>query len=204
MNRPLFSAFGLVTALTLAGIAGTAVPAQAHPHVWVMGAATLRFEDAKLARVGMRWQFDAFFSQVLTGDFDTSKDGSFDAEELKAMETQIFTSLKDYGYFTHLRVNGAQATFAGVENFRTATDNGELVFLFDLVMDAPVDPRTAEVQLAVYDPTLYVDVVLGGDKPVTLEGLAAGTCMWEFKGGEEVSANDAFMTPQVMRLNCPS
>jgi ABC-type uncharacterized transport system substrate-binding protein len=198
------SVFGLAALVSVCGVLGPIAPARAHPHVWVLGEATLRFEDERLARVGMRWQFDAFFSQVLTGDFDTSKDGAFDAAETEAMQAQIFTSLKDYGYFTHLRVDDVEATFTGVENFKTASDKGELVFYFDLVPEAPIDPRAARVQLAVYDPTLYVDIVLGGDRPVTLEGLAAGKCMWEFKSGDDISANDAFMTPQVMKLNCPS
>jgi ABC-type uncharacterized transport system substrate-binding protein len=190
--------------LAVTAVFGANRPVQAHPHVWVLGEATLRFHDDKLTRVGMRWQFDAFFSQVLTGDFDTDKDGGFDADELKAMEAQIFTSLKDYGYFTHLRIDGHETIFSAVEDFRTATDKGELVFFFDLVLDAPIDPRASQVQLAVYDPTLYVDLVLGGDKPVTLDGIAADKCMWEFKSGDEIAANDAFMTPQVMKLNCPA
>ncbi|MDX2142643.1 MAG: DUF1007 family protein [Rhodospirillaceae bacterium] len=204
MKTPFRPTLGLAALISCGAVLAPIPAAHAHPHVWVLGEATLRFQDDKLARVGMRWQFDAFFSQVLTGDFDTSKDGTFDAAELEAMQAQIFTSLKDYGYFTHLRVDDAETTFEGVENFKTATDKGELIFFFDLVPSAPIDPRTSQVQLAVYDPTLYVDIVLGGEKPVTLDGLAAGTCLWEFKSGDDISANDAFMTPQVMKLNCPS
>ncbi|MBL8628393.1 MAG: DUF1007 family protein, partial [Rhodospirillaceae bacterium] len=162
--RGLFNPKGAVAALVGMASLGLTAPAQAHPHVWVVGAATLHFAQDKLARVGMRWQFDGFFSQVLLGDFDTNKDGAFDDAERAAMKEQVFTSLKDYGYFTHLKIGGKEAAFDHVENFTTEIEKGELVYKFDLVPAAPIDLGPAEAQLAMFDPTIYVDIVLGGDK----------------------------------------
>jgi ABC-type uncharacterized transport system substrate-binding protein len=176
-------------------------PAAAHPHVWVTGAANLQFADNKLSRVGMRWQFDGFFSQVLLGDFDTSKDGTLDDAERAAMKEQVFTSLKEFGYFTHLSVDGKETTFDRVENFTTSVDKGELVFMFDLVPAAPLD-ISAETQLSVYDPSIYVDIILGGDKPVTLSGIADGKCNWTFASGDEISNADGMVTPQLVKLAC--
>lgn len=177
-------------------------PAQAHPHVWVTGASTLVFENNLLSRISMRWQFDAFFSQVLTGDFDTDKDGKLNAEETEAMKQQVFTSLRDYGYFTHLRVNDAETAFDRVENFSTATDRGELIYIFDLVLPKPVDLRAAKASFSVYDPSIYVDIVLGGEKPLTLQGLPEGACTWSFASGEEISNADGMLTPQLVKLSC--
>lgn len=198
MTKPARSAV-----LALLAVWAVAAPAQAHPHVWVTGATRLQFENGLLTRVSMRWQFDAFFSQVLTGDFDTSKDGKLDAGETAAMKEQVFTSLRDYGYFTHLRVNGVEAVFDRVENFSTAEDRGELVFNFDLIPRAPIDLRAAKAQLSVYDPTIYVDIVLGGDRPLTLEGVPPGQCSWSFASGEEIYSQDGGMlTPQLVKLSC--
>jgi ABC-type uncharacterized transport system substrate-binding protein len=176
--------------------------AQAHPHVWVTGASTLRFQDSKLASIGMRWQFDGFFSQVLTGDFDTNQDGTLDAAEGAAMKDQVFTSLRDYGYFTHLRVNNAEVTFDRVENFSTATDNGELVFIFDLLPAAPIELADVKAQFSLYDPTIYVDIILGGLKPLILEGVSADKCTWSFGTGEEIANPNGSITPQVVQLSC--
>lgn len=194
----IFSAVCLI----LAGALAASAPAVAHPHVWVTGATTLHFSDNKLARVGMRWQFDGFFSQVLLGDFDTNKDGSFDETERAAMQEQVFTSLKDYGYFTHLRIGGKETTFDRVENFSTAVDKGELVYIFDLVPAAPIDLTTSEAQLSVFDPTIYVDIILGGEKPVTLEGIAPDKCNWTFASDKEVSNENGMLTPQMVKLSC--
>jgi ABC-type uncharacterized transport system substrate-binding protein len=196
-------AFPRITSIAAGlALALVATPALAHPHVWVTGASTLHFEKDMLTRVGMRWQFDAFFSQVLTGDFDANKDGSLDAEETEAMKTQVFTSLRDYGYFTHLRVDGAEMVFDRVENFSTATDKGELVYIFDLVLPQPLDLRRTTAQLSVYDPTIYVDIVLGGDKPLVLKGIDPAKCNWSFASGEEISNQDGMLTPQVVKLSC--
>jgi ABC-type uncharacterized transport system substrate-binding protein len=194
---PFSRVLGLSALLTCA-----ALPAQAHPHVWVMGASTLQFENDLLTRVGMRWQFDAFFSQVLTGDFDTNKDGKLDADETTAMKNQVFTSLRDYGYFTHLRIDGAEVTFDRVENFSTGTDNGELVFFFDLVMQKPTDLRNTKTLLSLYDPSIYVDIVLGGDKPLQLQGISPDLCKWSFATGEEIANADGALTPQLVKLSC--
>lgn len=189
----------LAVAALLAFPAG---PVLSHPHVWVTGATTLKFQDDKLATVGMRWQFDAFFSQVLTGDFDTDKDGKFDAAETAAMKEQVFTSLREYGYFTHLRVNGTEALFDRVENFSTTIDKGELVYIFDLILPKPIDLTTSDAMLSVFDPSLYVDIVLGGDKPLVIDGMVNGNCNWSFATGDEIANDNGMLTPQVVKLSC--
>ncbi len=174
----------------------------AHPHVWVTAAANLKFDADKLTRIGMRWQFDSFFSQVLTGDFDKNADGVFDVDETQAMFDQVFTSLKDFGFFTHIRVGGADAVFDHAENFSTATDRGDLVYTFDLVLSEPVDPTAAKVQFTVYDPTIYVDIAFGGDLPVTVDPSSGAKCTWALSNGDELSNEGAYITPQVVTLEC--
>ncbi len=153
----------------------------------------------------MKWQFDAFFSQVLGADFDTNGDGSFDATETQAMKDQVFTSLKDYGYFTHLRTEASDVEhqFDGVEGFSLGISAGELIFTFDLVLAEPIDPVTDTVGLSLYDPTVYVDLLLDGDKPVTITGADGLNCAIEYRQGNEVPNNQSyFFVPQEAWLNC--
>ena len=182
----------------------TASPSLAHPHVWVTGEASFEFEQQALVKVGMRWQFDAFFSQVLEADFDTNSDGSFDDAETLAMNNQVFTSLKDFGYFTHLRAGEAQTeqTFDRVENFVISSDAGELIFEFDLVLSNPINPITLPVGISLYDPTVYVDIILDGDTPVTLAGADGLECALEYRQGDEVQSQSYFMVPQEVWLSC--
>lgn len=177
-------------------------PAHAHPHVWVTGATTLKFDKGKLAVVSMRWQFDAFFSQVLLGDYDKNRDGKFDAEETAAMKTQVFTSLKEYGYFTHLKVGETVAGFDRVENFSTDSDKGELIYNFDLILTTPSDLTKADAQLKVYDPSIYVDIILAGEPPVKLAGEGSEKCHAGYGTGDEISNPNGFVTAQVVTVSC--
>ena len=199
---PLFSRSIRLDLCLVVFAALAAKPALAHPHVWVTGASTFQFENDMLTQIAMRWQFDAFFSQVLTGDFDTNKDGKFDADETAAMKAQVFTSLRDYGYFTHLRVNGTEAKFDRVENFSTTTDKGELVYNFELVLPKPLDLRATKTLFSLYDPTIYVDIVLGGDKPLVLQGIDPKKCSWNFSSGDDIANENGTVTPQLVKLNC--
>lgn len=180
------------------------VSANAHPHVWVTGAASFQFEEKWLTRVGMRWQFDAFFSQVLGADFDTNSDGVFDDTETKNMKDQVFTSLKDFGYFTHLKSDRSQdaLNFSGVDNFSIETEAGELVFLFELILSEPVDITSESVGLSLYDPTIYVDLILDGEEPVTLAGADDMGCAIEYRQGNEINSQSYFLVPQEVWLNC--
>jgi len=193
----------ITSCVAIIGLA--AAPVAAHPHVWVTGEASFQFEQTKLTRVGMKWQFDAFFSQVLGADFDTNGDGSFDALETQAMKDQVFTSLKDFGYFTHLRTetSDVERLFDSVVDFSVGNDAGELVFSFDLVLAEPIDPIAESIGLSLYDPTVYVDLLLDGEKPVTVTGADGLTCAIEYRQGNEVANNQSyFFVPQEAWLNC--
>ena len=180
------------------------IPAAAHPHVWVTGKASFKIEDAKLTRIGMRWQFDAFFSQVLGADFDINSDGIFDSEETQAMKDQVFTSLKDFDYFTHLRIKSSatEQTFSEVDNFSISDDRGEMVFTFELVLNDPIDPTKETVGLSLYDPSIYVDLILDGEEPVNLAGAEDLGCDLEYRQGNEVNSQSYFITPQEVWLSC--
>ncbi len=178
--------------------------AWAHPHVWVTGQASFQLQEDKLVGVGMRWQFDAFFSQVLGADFDTNGDGVFDEGETQAMKDQVFTSLRDFGYFTHVQTpqGAAPDPFASVDNFAVGTEKGEMIFTFDLVLDAPLDPVSSAIGLSLYDPTIYVDLIFGGDAPVTIAGGENLGCDLEYRQGNEVTSQSYFLVPQEVWLSC--
>jgi len=185
-------------------LATLSASAWAHPHVWVTGKADFQLEDRKLVGVGMRWQFDPFFSQVLGADFDTNADGVFDAAETQAMKDQVFTSLRDFGYFTHVQTPEglAQDPFSSVDNFAVGNEQGEMIFTFDLVFGAPLDPVDASVGLSLYDPTIYVDLIFGGDAPVTISGGDDLGCDVEYRQGSEITSQSYFLVPQEVWLNC--
>ncbi len=190
---------------TLAIAAVVAFPAKlhAHPHVWVSGTAAFHLENAALARVTQRWQFDAFFSQVLMGDFDKNKDGKFDPEETAAMKAQVFTSLKEYGYFVHMKAASGPVDVSSIEAFSAVVDkDGQLVFTFDVVPSTKPDLRGNKLVFALFDPTIYVDLALEGDVPVTLDGTGAQDCSWKMRDLDQITSSNGFVSPHELEITC--
>ena len=101
-----------------------------------------------------------------------------------------------------LTVNGTETIFDRVEKFSTTVDKGELVFIFDLILPEPLDLRSTKTQLSLYDPSIYVDIVLGGEKPLVMQGIDAGKCNWSFASGEDIANENGMLTPQVVKLSC--
>jgi len=178
------------------------LPVFAHPHVWVSAAASFHFNQSELLRIGMRWQFDPFFSQVLITDFDLSGDGLLDESETLGMKQQIFTSLREFDYFTHVNAGEKEVQFTRVESFFTEQKDGELVFVFDLVMEEPIDVSVTPVTLSLYDPSIYIDIMFFGDTPVKVLGAGGAMCSWKFTDGAEVQSESWFVTPQQINLTC--
>src|SRR5687768_5302191 len=92
-NRPLTRGAAFVLIALAAFLSAGA--AEAHPHIWIRGKATLQFEQGKVVALAHEWTFDDFFSNALIQDFDKNKDKKLDADEIKAMHDNAFVSLKD-------------------------------------------------------------------------------------------------------------
>ncbi len=161
--------------LALALIAPAAA-AEAHPHIWIRATATLQFENGKITGILHEWVFDDFFSNALVSDFDKNKNKQFDPDEVKELEKNAFAALKEFGYFTHVRVGGKAVTIETVRDFAPAIQKNQVVYRFVAVLPQPVDPRTAQFDAGVYDHSYYVDVEVNPQLGVKLAGGGAEAC----------------------------
>jgi len=93
----------LATLLTLV----FALPACAHPHVWVtMKSEVLYSPDGKVTGVRHAWSFDDMFSAFATQGLAAKEKGKYTREELAPLAKVNIESLKEYDYFTYARVDG--------------------------------------------------------------------------------------------------
>lgn len=190
-------------ALALSALVVLPAPVKAHPHVWVTGTAAFHLENGSLTRLSLRWQFDAFFSQVLMGDFDKNKDEKLDDAETAAMKAQVFGNLKEYSYFVHMKAGATPVDIAGIEAFHASLEkDGELVFTFDLVPAKAADLHGTTLAFAMFDPTVYVDVALGGDTPITLDGAGSKECSWKLRDLDQITNSQGFVSPQEVEITC--
>ncbi|HEY7608399.1 MAG TPA: DUF1007 family protein [Alphaproteobacteria bacterium] len=166
----------LKTVLLALALIAPAALAEAHPHIWIRATATLQFENGKVVGIQHEWLFDDFFSNALIADFDKNKNKQFDPDEVKELEANAFVALKDFGYFTHIRVGGKEVAIETTRDFAPSIKDGKVTYRFTAVLPQPVDPRETQFFAGVYDHSYYVDVELNPQIGVKLAGGGAEAC----------------------------
>ena len=164
MLRTLLAAF-----VTLA----VAVPAWAHPHVWV----TMRTElvyapDGKITGIRHAWSFDDMFSTFATQGLESKQKGKFTREELAPLAKVNVESLKEFDYFTYATADGKKSELAEpAPGYWLDYANEVLTLNFTLPFKKPVSVK--ELKVEIYDPTYFVDFQLEEKDPVALSGAPA-------------------------------
>lgn len=172
---------GTAWALAIAGATAATQPADAHPHIWIDAAATLVFEQGALAGIEARWTLDPFVSALLIEDFDRDRDGAFGPEEAETLKQATFVGLSEFGFYTHLRIDGVASSPGTVLDFQPTISDGTVLYSFYVPLPVPVDPARQAVDVAFYDETYYTDVYYE-DGWISVRGDAAAGCtpaLWE-------------------------
>lgn len=166
----------IVATLAAAGALVAAQPGAAHPHIWIDAKATLVFEHGALVGIRSNWTLDPFVSALLKEDFDSDKDGAFDAEEIGALEEATFVGLSEFGFYTHIRIDGTDYSPQSVEEFQPVIEGDVVVYQFFVPLPEPVDPTSQAVDVAFYDDTFYTDLYTE-DGWTTLSGDQVAGCV---------------------------
>ncbi len=164
--------------LLVLALLAPAAAAEAHPHIWIRATATMQFEDGKITGIRHEWVFDDFFSNALISDFDKNKNKQFDPDEVKELEANAFVALKEFGYFTHVKVGGKPVTIETTRDFSPSIKDGKVVYTFVAALPQPVDPRAVEFAAGIYDHSYYVDVEVNPQLGVKLAGAGSETCKY--------------------------
>ena len=176
--------------------------ATAHPHVWIDSEATMEFKKGRLTAVHMRWSFDDLFSSFVLGEFDKNKDKKLDKAESAEVQKNAFSNLKNFNYFTHLRVDGEKVKIMAVRNFKPSVEDGKVVYRFTVDLPQPVDPNAKAVGLSVYDDTFYVDVAFAKTNAVRFQGKAPTGCSYKVTRDKKNPIYFGAVFPQLATLNC--
>ncbi|WP_029004159.1 DUF1007 family protein [Azorhizobium doebereinerae] len=162
--------FGLAAALSVLG----ALPALAHPHVWVSMRTQVLF-DAEGNMVGLRqdWTFDEAFTAFALQGFEKDASGNYAKEVLAPLAEVNVTSLKEYDYFVRGKTAKAKIAFKDPVDYSLTFDKDTLTLHFTLPVAKPV-PAKGALNFDVYDPTYFVSFEFADTDPVTLKGAPAG------------------------------
>lgn len=158
---------------TFAGIV-SAVPAAAHPHVWVtMTNEVLYAADGNVTGLREHWVFDDMYSAYAIQGIPSKVRGQFTREELASLAKLNIETLKDSDYFTHATADGKKAPFADpLPGYWLDYKDAILSLNFTLPFKRPV--KVKHLKIDIYDPTIFVDFEFAKGSPVKLVGAPAG------------------------------
>lgn len=143
----------LVFALCLAPAA-----VQAHPHGFMEAQVRFVFDEQGLTGIRQRWVIDEMTTWAVFELIKENGDGKLDKSEVAAIERESFGSIKDYNYFTAIRIDGQDFPVEWATDFNAFMDGGKLVYTFFIPCHVAAPPTPREVKVAVYDPSFFIFV----------------------------------------------
>jgi ABC-type uncharacterized transport system substrate-binding protein len=151
-----------------------ALPAAAHPHVFVDARTELVFDQSgKITSVRHIWQFDAAFSAFAVQGLDKNGDGKLDDDELQPLAKVNVDSLQEYDFFTILTMGKQRQTFVPPKEYWLQFVGGRLTLFYTLPLKQPV-AMTGKATLEIFDPEYFVAFNFPKNVAVKLDGAPKG------------------------------
>ena len=154
-----------------------ALPASAHPHVFINNKMTVMFEGGILQGIRFAWTFDDMFSNMILSDYDPKHTGRFDAAQVKAVKEGAFDNLENYHYFIAIAIGKKQVGHFKIERFTpSVTAENKLVYSFFVPLKVGLQPTDQTIHLTVYDDSYFVAFDLLHLDDVTVDAGPDVTC----------------------------
>ena len=166
-------AFLIGLALT-AGVALSAREAVAHPHVWIDLRTTVEMDDqGRVSAIEQEWLFDPIYTAYVLGGLDPQSD-----EARKALDdllAESMSNLREYDYFMRVRADGERLTLDDARRYTAEMRGDRMLYRFTVPLGEPRNPRGHDLDVAVFDPTYYIEMLhLEGDVVAFQGGKTSG------------------------------
>lgn len=139
-----------------------------HPHVFVAQKLHIQFDEQGLAGIKVFWQFDDMFSNMITMDHDTDKNGELSPEEVSVIEEKAFSYIGKSGYFFFITIDGNPFQVKYVQDFNARLIYGKLIYEFVIPCHVKATDQMKKIRIATYDPNYYTAVYYVQDRPYSL------------------------------------
>ena len=194
----------LIVAILLAGAIGMIRPAAAHPHIFIDARVIFHMEGGKVVAISQHWTFDAVFGGVVIHAFDRNRDGKLDAGEAEMVRRGAFDALKDFNYFTVVRIGREELKLEKVSGFAASVVDGRLAYRFRVPLPRPVDLRADDPAFLFIDKSYYVAVELRKQNPITFAGAAPAGCRTVMRDDFENPIYFGLVVPRMLNFDCPA
>ena len=134
--------------------------ALSHPHVFIYNSIKVVFDKKGLVGFRVKWVFDEMFSNMLIYDFDKNGNGSFEPSEIREIKNGAFSNLKNFDYFTHIKINGKPFKVKFVKDFSAKIKGDALTYRFFVPCHVLALSTFKEIKISIYDDSFYCSVFL--------------------------------------------
>ena len=196
--------FLLTVAILLAASLGMAGPSAAHPHIFIDARAVFHMKEGRVVAITQHWIFDTVFGGVVIHAFDRNRDGKLDPGEAAQVRSGAFDALKDFNYFTVVRIGGEELKLEKVTGFSAAVKDGRLVYEFTVPLPRPIDLQSGSPDFLFLDKTYFVAVDMAKQDPVTFAGAAPAGCRTVFRDDFENPIYFGMVVPRMLNFDCPT
>jgi len=104
----------------------------AHPHTFIEVYPTVKVQNNKTINFHLKWIIDEMTSSMLIMEFDQNGDGKINDDENQFAYDNYFKSLRDYNFYTNIKIKGKSQFFPKVKFFKTTIQNNKICYDFDL------------------------------------------------------------------------
>lgn len=152
----------IITVFLLACLPATCF---AHPHLFVDAILTAVFDEKGLAGFEEYWEFDEMFSTMIVEEHDKNRDGIFDDEEIELIKNKAFMNLKNFGFFTHITIDGKTFRIVYVKDFKAEIKGEKISYSFFIPCHVAACSRNKIIKISIYDTTYYTAIQLLDELP---------------------------------------
>jgi ABC-type uncharacterized transport system substrate-binding protein len=170
--RKRLSALGF----SLVALALGALPAAAHPHVWVTVESTVIYDGGKITGLQHKWTFDDAYTEMAIQGLDANGDGQYSREELAELAKVNIDGLKEFGYFTVAKLGETRVKAKDPVDYYLEYKDGFLSLFFTLPFEQPVLADAPNFNFSVFDESFFIAFDFGKDNPVKLSAGAPAGC----------------------------
>jgi ABC-type uncharacterized transport system substrate-binding protein len=140
----------------------------AHPHTFIEVYPTIEVKNNKTTKIHFKWMLDEMTSSMLIMEFDQDGDGKINKKESFFVYGSYFTSLRDYNFYTDIKVNGKTQIFPKPKNFRATIEKNKICYSFDIEENYSIK----DLKFDFGDEDFFVAMILK-DKFTNIKGAKA-------------------------------
>lgn len=144
-----------------------------HPHVFIDNSLKIVFNEKGLTGINLKWIFDEMFSGMIIYEFDKNKNRKFEAPEIEKIKKGAFEHLKNFDYFTYIKINGQQFKVRYVQGFSASICKNKVIYNFFVPCHVTAISTFKEVRISIYDKENYCNISLAQNNSVQFENISS-------------------------------